>query len=176
MHHNVKNNQISGGLSLLWALEEAGLWLFHGSSREIAVFEPKQAFNVDSASGKQVLDGAPAICAAATAAPAIFRAMINRDFDTAEHHVSGWTFDNQGQYVYYTTHTAALAALKPTQPVGYVHVLKREAFEHWGGDEWRRYAPIAPDLVIEVTQKDLPSKITIVEPVSLSDTSRRQAA
>jgi hypothetical protein len=148
---------VSEGKKRLLALEKKGTYLFHGTQHEVDVFEPRQA-KIGNKDGKMENDGEPAISSTPSAEIAIFRSLTNPDEFTRAKYRPAVTDFNGGSPLMTQN---ALDYAKTI--IGRVYVFDKNLFEHYRGSEWRSRNPVAPIEFIEVTARDLPKKISIIE-------------
>lgn len=133
----------------LRTLAATGQFVFHGSGVQLACLEPRQAIS----HGKP--DGEPAVCAASDPDTAIFMAIM----DSAKRMVlangesckSGYTPDRNGDRFYATTNL--VEAMRTCQ--GWVHVLSRDCFKpYYGEEEMRSSEAVSPLETVAVTLDD----------------------
>lgn len=138
-------------------LERAGKFVFHGSPNINEKLEPRQQMQaIDREKEILVEDGVPSVCATESSQIATFRAI---------------TASLKGQSGYYSAiyynpikfELARAVARDFSLDKGYVYSLDREKFNHERGSEWRSQEPVKPTLLIEVTGKDLPENIELVD-------------
>lgn len=132
-------------------LERKKRYVFHGSSNgDTKILEPRQAIS----HGKP--DGVPAVFAAEVIEPAIFMAVLGN------RHVGGWGKGKieRGRFGFYVKKSDYQKA-KKEQWHGYVYVLRREDFDHYGAWEWRTSRPVKPVKIIRVGIDDLPTEIDV---------------
>jgi hypothetical protein len=143
----------------LLSFEKEGKYVFHGSPEDIAVLEPRQAFNQNKESGKMEEDGEPAVFATPYADVAIFRALINSRNVNGEHE-SEFGINNKDDLHFLATENLIEAAKKK---IGKVYVLDKQKFQNFKGMECRSTEINKPIEVVEVTINDLPQNIKIIE-------------
>jgi len=149
------------GREKLLRLEKEGKFVFHGSDALLNALEPRQAQKFDEAKGVNIGDGEPALFASKFADMAIFRALISEKLINEESNNGfGTTEDNSPQF--YATRNLIEAA---KNRIGKVYVLNGESFKPTviGGSEYRSTEIVKPVEVVEVTFKDLPTNIKIIE-------------
>ncbi|MFZ2975200.1 MAG: hypothetical protein WA055_01045 [Candidatus Moraniibacteriota bacterium] len=139
----------------LLALEKEGTYVFHGSPNIIEILEPRQAAGHNEETDEWEEDGTPAVFASPYADCAIFRALIY-----------GEDLDNEmginGDQLHFIADKELIARAKGK--VGKVYVLDKSKFEpnSFRGMDCRSEEKIVPLDVVEVTIKDLPENIEII--------------
>jgi hypothetical protein len=141
----------------LLVLEATGKYVFHGSGHEIEEFEPRQAYNYRE--GKHVPDGEPAIYASPSVNYAWFMAVVN-EVNCPNGHWSG-AGTRTGTLRFRATQ-ATLNQLK-SESKGYVYVFNKEDFFKRDAHEYYSLEKRAPIKRIEVTFKDFPAPIDVME-------------
>ncbi|MCR4280686.1 MAG: hypothetical protein NUV82_04695 [Candidatus Komeilibacteria bacterium] len=138
----------------LLSLEKEGRYVFHGSPDDIAVLQPRQAYNRSEKTGIIEKDGDPAVFATPYADIAIFRALINTKAVT-EASTSQFGMDNDRLFFSATNNLLEAARAK----IGKVYVLDRRKFHNFEGMQCRSEEINEPIEVIEVNVDDLPKNI-----------------
>ncbi len=146
-----RENIISPREKLL-KLEKEGRYVFHGSTSSIDCLEPRQAYNNNEK------DGLPAVFATPFADVAIYRSLINGN-NLKEPSTNEFGFTEKG--IYFKTSKNLIDFAKDL--TAKVYVLDREKFKDFEGSQCRSEEPVTPMEMIEVTVKDLPSNIEIIE-------------
>lgn len=156
-HEQVPNEskEISENLRLLHELEATGEYVFHGSSvSDVAELEPRQPKNKKD--GVMQNHGEPSVVATPYADIAIFRSIVFMDS-------TGFGVGEDGPE-FRSSQTALDAARYVT---GYVYVLPKSNFKPLEGNEeemdWRADTSQTPSQIIEVSFKDLPEGIKIIQ-------------
>lgn len=134
----------------LHQLENAGIWVFHGSEDKIDELEPRQAYNTKD--GKKVEDDEPAVHASPMVDIAIMMAIINikncpRGFN------SGFEY-RKGKLILHAS-KESLVQLE-NDSFGYVYVLPKKDFKPRGIIQSISYAKSRPYEIIKVKKIDLP--------------------
>lgn len=146
-----KENIISPRERLL-KLEKEGRYVFHGSNSLIDRLEPRQAYNNNKK------DGLPAVFATPFADVAIYRSLINGN-NIKEPSINEFGHTKEGVYFKASKNLIEFAKNLTAK----VYVLDREKFKDFKGSQCRSEEAVIPIEVIEVTAKDLPSNIEIIE-------------
>lgn len=136
----------------LLKLEKEGRYVFHGSTALIERLEPRQGYNSNEK------DGLPAVFATPFADVAIYRSLINGN-NLKEPSTNEFGLTEKG--IYFKTSQNLIDFAKDL--TAKVYVLDKEKFKDFKGSQCRSEEPIIPIEVIEVTAKDLPSNIEIIE-------------
>jgi hypothetical protein len=148
-------------------LEETGQYVFHGSSNEVEVFEPRQAYTWHK--GYKEKDGEPAIFASHSVDYAIFMAVVSRKNCTGNYHAGVATTAKTAGSKEYNLKFKVLRETLDTfkkDAKGWVYVFKKEDFPTPNGpSECVAYSHVTPLEKIVVTPEDLPEDIQIVEEV-----------
>jgi hypothetical protein len=155
------------GRIALERLERSGQFVFHGSPSVIEVFEPRQATQFDSTTGKNLPDGEPAVFAADQSLPAIFKGLINGVISPGLNLLSGWRSE-EGKLHFYSVREGIEGARKEGVKA-YVYVFNKSDFEPYRGMEYRSLQIVTPKMTIEVTGQDLPEEIEIIPPPEVID-------
>ena len=158
------------GRYALEILERTGQYVFHGSPAVIEVFEPRQATQFDSKTGKNIPDGEPAVFAADQSLPAIFKGLINGVISPGLNLLSGWR--NEGGSLHFYSVKEGIEGARIEGVKAYVYVFDKSDFEPYRGMEYRCLSVVTPKMTIEITGKDLPYKIEIIPPPKVNDSQR----
>jgi len=150
--------QFDEGRKKLLELEKEGKYVFHGSSDILQVLEPRQAYNIDQKTGMNEKDGNPAVFATPFADIAIFRALISGRNVSGDSE-SRFGMDDQGLHFSATQNLLDTAKSK----IAKVYVLDKSKFINFEGSQCRSEEPNVPIQLVEVTIKDLPDNIKIIE-------------
>jgi|GEM_PF-175017 len=150
---------VSSERSTLYALEQEGKWVFHGSPSNIEVFEPRQAYHYpnNSQSGR-VPDDNPAVFTSPFADIAIFMALINKT-NIPKGLRRGFSSRDDGSVGFRVTKETMDQIHNLT---GYVYVFEKAKFIPRSSSEYLSYSPVTPDDVVTVTERDLPKNIDVV--------------
>jgi hypothetical protein len=140
----------------LLALQDKGVYLFHGSGGLIDQFEPRQAHTMIE--DEQVADGEPAVFASPFADYAIFMALINEE-NCPNGFRAGCSYKD-GKPVFRAT-KETLDQLNEIS-TGYVYVFTRSGFEERSATEWRSFKHQTPIETIKVSLPDLPKEISLI--------------
>jgi hypothetical protein len=112
-------------LSVLREMEKTGEYVFHGSSSEVEVFEPRQAYNrIDEV---DVPDGRPAIFASSKLNYALFMAIVNK-----KNCPKGFRSSSNGREFKATRETLEQLT---SQAHGFVYVFNKTDFVERGNGE-----------------------------------------
>lgn len=141
----------------LLKLQETGLYVFHGTYKDLANFLPQQAFNYDG--DNQTPDGEPAVFASEYADYAIFMAIISEK-NCADGYWSGAGVNNENLSFSATQKT--LNQLTDSAE-GWVYVFNKDSFEKRDNDgvEYVAFTTVRPIKRIRVTKADLPENIEV---------------
>lgn len=143
------------GARILHELERSGKFVFHGSpTGDIAELEIRQPYDYTDDVKKE--DGAPCVAATRSSDVAIFRALVNDDY-------TGFGPVDHGN-IRLQASQKALDATRDRK--GFVYVLSQEGFAQYGVHptmEWRSSEKSKPVQIIEVTEKDLPANIQLIQ-------------
>lgn len=150
--------EIGEGARILHALEQTGIYVFHGSPHaNIPELNPHQP--TDWPDDIEQEDGAPCVAASQFADAAIFHAIARNDW---------WSFgqDQEDGSVWMAATQKALDMAKGQK--AYVYVFLKSTFAPRNGNEgdmeWRSVENQKPLQVVEVTDRDLPKNISILPP------------
>lgn len=156
---------MSEGKQRLLELEKTGKYFFHGSDKDIEVFEPRQSHN--DIKGVRVPDGDPAVSASPVIDYAIFMAIFSRK-NLPKNFTS--KVDTSADSEFAKTFKLSFSATKHSldqltdEASGWVYVFKKEDFPFQKGpSEYRSHTHVTPIEKILVTREDLPNKIEILE-------------
>ena len=141
---------------LLAELERSGNYVFHGSSKRIDIFEPRQATNRKN--GKPVPDDRPGIHASTLIDIAIFMAIVSEDNCHKKFHGS-FSYYGEGNLVFEVTKETLDGLI---EPVGYVYIFDRRDFKKRNAIEYIFYSPIKPIAHVEVGIDDMPAGIKLI--------------
>ncbi|OGG57213.1 hypothetical protein A3D71_03860 [Candidatus Kaiserbacteria bacterium RIFCSPHIGHO2_02_FULL_55_20] len=146
---------ISSEKQELMALERTGLYVFHGSGRDLDKLEPRQA--IDSQTGP---DGPPAVFASNAAEYAIFMAVVAPLGQTS----SGATVSNDAPPVFHFEASKETLDRLTDDSFGFVYVFNKDEFEpHKGaGIEFKSLQEVHPLKKIRVSKRDLPKNIGVI--------------
>jgi arylsulfatase A-like enzyme len=142
----------------LLSLEKKGEYVFHGSPDDIAVLEPRQAYNKNKKTGNMEKDGEPAVFATPYADIAIFRALINAREVKGE---SASKFGINDNKLHFSATKNLLEAAK--RKIGKVYILDKQKFQNFEEMQCRSTRTNKPIEVVEVTADDLPNDIEILK-------------
>jgi len=128
---------------------------------EIEKLEPRQPFTIPEEEKEMTKDGEPCVAATPYVEIAIFRALVS---GRSGFGVSVYSPEDSSIEL-----RASREALKEAEKKkGYVYVLSREGFAPRipgieNAMEWRSEKSVKPEMVIEVTFKDISEKVKIIE-------------
>ncbi|MFA4890041.1 MAG: hypothetical protein WC587_00180 [Candidatus Paceibacterota bacterium] len=160
---NAGEQEISPEKERLLALEREGRFVFHGSAAKIEKLEPRQPeiFNIEEQ--KRETHGEPCVSATPLAEVAIFRAIINKQNFPSGEYASSFSFDVDRDKAIFKASKEVLEKLESEEYRGYVYVLNKKDFLKFSGMEWRSGKEMIPSEIIEVSLRDLPKKIRVVD-------------
>lgn len=145
----------------LHALEQTGLFLFHGTPDSIGELEPRQPHTIEK--GKRVPHGDPSVCVTPYADIAIFRALVNKKL-AQDYNLSSLnsSFGTSEAGVFFTIKTEeALQYARQPDHAGYVLVCSRDGFQPFSPSEWRSSSAVQPVVTVRVTGADLPEEVEV---------------
>lgn len=148
---------ISEAKKQLLDLEKTGRYVFHGSPDYIEALEPRQAYNSNPQTGEDEKDGEPAVFATQYADIAIFRALLSGK-DVPED--SQTNFGTDGGKLHFSTTRNLLEAARDKK--ANIYVLDKSKFVEPEGTQCRSYVAVSPIQTIEVSAKDLPENIVLL--------------
>ncbi len=144
----------------LHALEQEGKYVFHGSTVDTNLLEPREAFDAERGS-----EGGPAVYASSSADYAVFMAIINkRNCPNGVHSTFGMHRDADGSYhLRFWATQDTLDQLKDSAS-GFVYVLGKEKFSKRDerSTEFFSHEPVRPLHKMKVTKRDLPRPIFLI--------------
>jgi len=144
----------------LFRLQELGEYVFHGTSEELALLEPRQA--IDEKTGA---DGPPAVFASDRVDYAIFMAIVNaQNCKGSAYSRAGGTTTPNGSVVLRFGMTKETANNLTDTAQGWVYVFPRSKFtQRDSSAEYTATVPVVPLQKIRVSKADLPENIEIDE-------------
>ena len=157
LENYLHNELMSENRAKLLALEKTGKYVFHGTTENINILEPRQAYNDNRKTNKRERDGEPAVFATPYADVAIFRSLIN-PINVKGNSSSQFGMSKKGLLFSATENLINQAEKK----IGKVYVLDKTKFKQFKGMQCRSEETMIPLEVIEVTTKDLPKNIKTI--------------
>jgi hypothetical protein len=141
----------------LLALEKTGKYVFHGSTENLNILEPRQAQNKNKRTEKMEYCGSPAIYATPYADVAIFAALIKNNAKNVKE-------DNECEMDLENLHFSATQNLldDAKKIVGKVYILDKSKFQLVGA-EFSSDKEVVPIAIMKVTADDLPENIKLIE-------------
>lgn len=131
-------------------IKNSDKYVFHRSSVELVVLEPRQAKNFNKATQSMEFHGKPAVVATDDFEIAAFRALtVILDGRSA------FGVSNGKKYL----KLAINIKNDYLDKIGYVYVLEKENFSQFGSFEWRSYKRELPVEIIKVTANDINGNI-----------------
>ena len=143
----------------LLALEASGKYVFHGSPIKLDFLEPRQATGYNPQTKQEEFDGEPAIFATPKIDAAIFHCLVRRERVSGDSNLN-WGTKEDGGWLFSATQNILDAA---KDSVGYIYVFDKNEFGEFDAIQGRAKKAITPLEVIEVSYKDLPANIEILE-------------
>lgn len=152
----ISTNNISSSLEELRELEKTWKYVFHWSSIQISLIEPKQAFiNID---WNQIPDWEPTVFATQHLDIAIFRSLIN-PYNLNFQYSSSFWISNGNLYFNCFVPISEL----PIGIIWRIYVIDKDDFTEFDEMQCKSNKTITPIKVVNVTINDLPNNYQIME-------------